>query len=168
MVATNGTSHTTTEYEGVAQRVNERGILFAGRTTWTNVSKFAGAVDLPAAGRRVRVTLDGAGFIRACTLLGDEPEYCEQCGRRCSDRRPCPCHEAPVGCDCAGCFPDDYADTVTHPATAPAQPATPDRETTITRLAVLKAAAQFCQYRPDVTAADVLAIASEWEGWVTR
>jgi hypothetical protein len=44
----------------------------------------------------------------------------------------------------------------------------PDREAVITRLAVLKAAAQFCQYRQDVDDADVLAIAERWEGWILR
>jgi hypothetical protein len=38
----------------------------------------------------------------------------------------------------------------------------------ITRLAVLKAAAQFCQYRQEVSDDDVLAISERWERWVTR
>ena len=46
--------------------------------------------------------------------------------------------------------------------------AAPSKDTTITRLAVLKAAAQFCQYRQDATPDDVLDIASQWETWVTR
>jgi hypothetical protein len=63
MVAVNGT-HSTTELEGVVSRVNERGLLLDGRPSWLNLSKFAGAVTLPDAGARVRLSLDAAGFIR--------------------------------------------------------------------------------------------------------
>ena len=42
------------------------------------------------------------------------------------------------------------------------------RETTITRLACLKAAAEFAAGRADVKSADVLKIAAVWEAWVTR
>jgi hypothetical protein len=63
MVAT-ANGHTTTEYTGKVARVNERGLLFAGESTWRNVSKFAGQVELPSAGETVTVTLDGSGFIR--------------------------------------------------------------------------------------------------------
>jgi len=44
----------------------------------------------------------------------------------------------------------------------------PSKDTTITRLAVLKAAAEFAAGRPDVKSGDVLAIAERWEAWVTR
>jgi len=42
------------------------------------------------------------------------------------------------------------------------------RETAITRLAVLKAAAEFAASRADLKSGDVLRIAESWEGWVTR
>jgi hypothetical protein len=42
------------------------------------------------------------------------------------------------------------------------------RDRTITRLAVLKAAAEFGAARPQPKSGDVLAIASSWEWWVTR
>ncbi len=42
------------------------------------------------------------------------------------------------------------------------------RETTITRLAVLKAAAEFLAPRTDARSADVLKVAERWEAWVTR
>jgi hypothetical protein len=42
------------------------------------------------------------------------------------------------------------------------------RETTITRLACLKAAAEFAASRPDAKSADVLKIAEAWEAWVNR
>ena len=42
------------------------------------------------------------------------------------------------------------------------------RETAITRLAVLKAAAGFAAGRADLKSGDVLAIAERWEAWVTR
>ena len=48
------------------------------------------------------------------------------------------------------------------------QAATRQRETTITRLAVLKAAAEFAAARPQLKSGDVLTIAGSWERWVTR
>lgn len=42
------------------------------------------------------------------------------------------------------------------------------RDATITRLAVLKAAAGFAAGRPDATSADVLRVAEAWEQWVMR
>jgi hypothetical protein len=46
--------------------------------------------------------------------------------------------------------------------------AAPPRNATITRLAVLKAAALFGASRPDLKSADVLAIASKWLAWVEQ
>ena len=46
--------------------------------------------------------------------------------------------------------------------------ANPAKDRTITRLAVLKAAAQFGASRPDLKSADVLRIAASWEAWVNR
>lgn len=43
-----------------------------------------------------------------------------------------------------------------------------DRERTITRLAVLKAAAEFAASRPAASSADVLTVAAAWERWVNR
>jgi len=42
------------------------------------------------------------------------------------------------------------------------------RDRTITRLAVLKAAAEFAASRPESTSTDVLKIAASWEKWVLR
>jgi hypothetical protein len=42
------------------------------------------------------------------------------------------------------------------------------RETAITRLAVLKAAAEFAATRREIKSKDVLAIAAAWENWVCR
>lgn len=42
------------------------------------------------------------------------------------------------------------------------------RETVITRLAVLKAAAEFAAARPQVKSVEVLKIAASWERWVNR
>lgn len=49
---------------------------------------------------------------------------------------------------------------------APIPPST--RETTITRLAVLKAAAEFAASKQESKSADVLKIAACWERWVLR
>jgi len=50
---------------------------------------------------------------------------------------------------------------------APQRPAA-GRKTTITRLAVLKAAAEFLAPRTDAKSADVLRVAERWEAWVRR
>jgi hypothetical protein len=49
---------------------------------------------------------------------------------------------------------------------SPSVPSTKDR--TITRLAVLKAAAEFGAARPSLKSGDVLAIAASWEKWINR
>jgi hypothetical protein len=43
-----------------------------------------------------------------------------------------------------------------------------DKDRTITRLAVLKAAAEFAAARPQVKSGEVLLIAESWERWVLR
>ena len=43
-----------------------------------------------------------------------------------------------------------------------------DRDRTISRLAVLKAAAEFGASRPELKSGDVLRIAESWERWVLR
>jgi len=53
-------------------------------------------------------------------------------------------------------------------ATDPHQTAVAGRETAITRLAVLKAAAAFAASRLELKSGDVLAIAERWEHWVRR
>lgn len=44
----------------------------------------------------------------------------------------------------------------------------PARDRTITRLAVLKAAAEFAAARPQLKSGDVVKIAASWERWITR
>ena len=53
------------------------------------------------------------------------------------------------------------------PATGRQAP-TSDRDRTITRLAVLKAAAEFAAARPQLKSGEVLKIAASWERWVNR
>lgn len=61
------------------------------------------------------------------------------------------------------------APTSAAPTTTPrSSTTTPDRETIITRLAVVKAAAHFVAARPDMGAGEILKIANAMEGWVTR
>ena len=48
------------------------------------------------------------------------------------------------------------------------QAPTGQRDTTITRLAILKAAAEFAAARPQLKSGDVLTIAATWERWVGR
>jgi hypothetical protein len=62
--------------------------------------------------------------------------------------------------------PTDGSDA--SPARSVAHNATSARETTITRLAVLKAAAEYAASKPESKSADVLKIAASWERWVLR
>src|SRR3954452_23985205 len=47
-------------------------------------------------------------------------------------------------------------------------PSPSPKDRTITRLAVLKAAAEFGAARPNLKSGDVLAIAASWERWIMR
>lgn len=60
----NGTD--TEIIEGVVEQANERGVKVAGE--WRNASKFH-PVDLPERGARVRLELDGKGFMRSVQVL---------------------------------------------------------------------------------------------------
>lgn len=66
-------------------------------------------------------------------------------------------------CEPIGSAPDGSAGTP-----PPAAPGGHDRDRTITRLAVLKAAAEFGAARPELKSGDVLTIAESWEIWVLR
>lgn len=57
----------------------------------------------------------------------------------------------------------DLADGQPTPLIAPSQ-----KDTTITRLAILKAAAEFTASKPEAKSTDVLKIAEAWEAWVLR
>ena len=62
----------------------------------------------------------------------------------------------------------DGADIVTPRSAAPAAASGQNKDRTITRLAVLKAAAEYAANKPSSCSADVLAIAAVWEKWVVR
>ena len=125
-MAANGTHETT--LAGRVVSVNEKGLKLDGEDSWRNFSKFAQDLVAPSHGDVVSLTLDKAGFVRACG-------------------------------------PADGSATV--PATASSTaPSVKDR--TITRLAVLKAAAEFAASKPDSTSAAVLRVAEAWEKWVMR
>jgi len=49
-----------------------------------------------------------------------------------------------------------------------ARPTPTEKDRTITRLAVLKAAAEFAAARPQVKSGEVLLIAESWERWILR
>jgi hypothetical protein len=57
-------------------------------------------------------------------------------------------------------------ETMSQPAQSPA--VLSDRDERITRLAVLKAAAEFGASRPDLKSGDVLTIADRWLEWVNQ
>jgi hypothetical protein len=121
MTTTNGTA--TDQVEGLVEAANERGVKVLGE--WRNASKFH-PVDLPDRGARVRLELDGKGFIKTVQVLDAAP---------------------------------------------PAQ-ASANRDSTITRLSVLKSAASFlgamAQVHEDVRSDHVLVLADKWLAWVER
>jgi hypothetical protein len=106
---------------------------------WFNVSKYANPMPaIPPAGTEIDMNLDNSGFVRAITPLGMAADF----------------------------------DGVTPSASAPAPMAPrrylPPRQIVITRLAALKAAAEFLASRPDAKSTDVLRVAEQWEAWANR
>jgi hypothetical protein len=124
--------------------VNERGIRFEGAENWSNISKFAVGIVMPAKGDTVRVTFDRSGFIRA---IG-----------------PADGHSV-AGISSAS---QTTSEITPAPKTAHTALSSQQKDRTITRLAVLKAAAEFAASKPESTSTDVLKIAASWERWVTR
>jgi hypothetical protein len=127
-----------TSITGRVGSVNEKGFRLVGADGWLNYSKFAVGIVAPERGAEVVVTLDKAGFVRAV-------------GPADPSAAPAPLRGANIG----------FADIVRGGSEAPS---TKDR--TITRLAVLKAAAEFGAARPNLRSGEVLAIAASWERWV--
>ena len=64
MTASN--DHIADVVEGIVESANDRGVKVGGE--WRNVSRFH-PVELPDRGVRVRLELDGKGFIRAVHIL---------------------------------------------------------------------------------------------------
>jgi hypothetical protein len=54
------------------QSANEHGVHLVGEDTWRNFSKYASTLATPAQGQRVRLGLDGSGFVRELQVL-DQP-----------------------------------------------------------------------------------------------
>jgi hypothetical protein len=74
-MTTNGTGGSqvrVAEYvEGLVQSVNDRGIHLVGEDAWRNISRYAGTLATPAPGQRVRLGLDGSGFVRELLVVGE-------------------------------------------------------------------------------------------------
>lgn len=64
--------------------------------------------------------------------------------------------------------PVDGSEPVPAKSYAPGASSGQNKDRTITRLAVLKAAAEFGASRPELKSGDVLTIAASWERWVNR
>jgi len=71
MTTTNG-SRVVEHIVGVVQSANEHGVHLVGEDTWRNFSRYAGTLATPAQGQRVRLGLDGSGFVRGLQVL-DQP-----------------------------------------------------------------------------------------------
>ena len=120
--------------------VNPKGVKLDGDDDWFNFSRFARDLVPPMRGQSVTLTLDRQGFVRVCTA-GVTAK---------TDETP--------GVDRA------YG----APPTAKTDETRAAKDRTITRLAVLKAAAEFGASRPSLKSGDVLTIAASWERWVNR
>jgi hypothetical protein len=120
MTTSNG--HVGDQVEGLVETVNDRGIKVGGE--WRNVSRFH-PVDLPDRGARVRLELDGKGFIKSPQVLDQAPSANSS-----------------------------------------------NRDSTITRLSVLKTAANFlgamAQVHEEVRSDHVVVLADKWLAWVER
>jgi hypothetical protein len=125
---------------GVVDRVNPKGLRLRGEGEWRNYSKYADLMDIetPSVGAHVGVDLDSSGFVRAVRLLDEQPQ------------QETPAQERPE---------PEFSRRRENEH--------PDRDTTITRLAVLKAAATVVSSQGG-DASDALAIAELFEAWVNR
>jgi hypothetical protein len=128
----------STTYTGRVVSVNPKGLKLDGHDDWYNVSKFATDVILPERGETVTVVVDGKGFLRAVQPLDGETAT----SGHTDAPRPAQGRSGAVSA--------------------------PDRERTITRLAVLKAAAEYSASKPESKSGDVLKIAESWEKWILR
>jgi len=128
----------STTVTGTVRAVNDRGVKLDPYGEWFNLSKWAEGVVLPERGEHVTLALDKAGFVRAV--------------ERADGQRATNGVTAPSG--------------AAQKLSAPSGSA--DRERTIARLAILKAAAEFGAARPDLKSGDVLKIAELWERWTFR
>ena len=126
-------------FTGRVASVNEKGIRLDGHTDWLNFSKFAEDLVAPDRGQCVTVTVDRQGFIRSVQNAEAGP----------------------------GAVPGQNGRSEPASGQNTAMP-THDRDRTITRLAVLKAAAEYAASKPESKSTDVLKIAESWERWVNR
>lgn len=125
-------------YTGRVVAVNDKGLRLEDHDGWLNFSKFATDLAIPERGTVVTVTTDKSGFLRSVTAVDGSALVPAQNGAL----RPSSAQHAGSGSS--------------------------ERERTISRLAILKAAAEFGASRPDLKSSDVLLIAESWETWVLR
>lgn len=142
MALDHSTTSLSSTFTGRVASVNDRGLRLDGHESWLNVSKF-NPVVLPERGETVTVVVDGKGFLRSVQGVdgGAAPQI-----------SAAPTSPLPVSGGSA----------------VPSAPAATVRDRTITRLAVLKAAAEFAAARPQLKSGEVLKIAASWERWITR
>ncbi len=127
------------QISGTVLRANDRGFVLSGRDGWLNVSHYAAEVRIPEPGAKVRVGLDKAGFVRRIQPAGENV----------SRTGAAPTHA-----------PEDRESPVIVPA---------ERDARIMRQAVLNTAtAILTTHQRPITLADVLTLAGQLEGWVTR
>jgi hypothetical protein len=157
---------------GVVEATNERGIKLGGR--WLNYSQFR-QVPHPDTGQEVEVEVVRDRFINALTVVGGAPDDLvlelegDEAGQPFEGLDVASAGDAPPPAGIA--FPPGGPVSVPAPSVRAryvgSRPS-PDRNTEIRRLALLKAAADFAASRPDLTPDDVLAVARQWESWVVE
>lgn len=154
MTQSNGQTETV---RGLVEQANPKGIKVDGR--WFNFSQYSGDVTRPDVGDEIEMEVAKGKFIDSLSVVGGQ----EMGGND---------------------FGDDFAGFDATPAPPAASRATPrsttpvasrvtapsgeSRNAEIRRLALVKAAADYAARRSDLTPEDVMAIAAQWEGWVTR
>ena len=143
------TDSLSSTFTGLVRSVNEKGLKLDGHESWLNYSKYAVGIVAPERGQTVSVTTDKAGFLRSVTVL-DGPASIAGASDAVAS------HQSSVLSFQSSALKTDNSQLTTR------------REATITRLAVLKAAAEFAAARPSLKSGEVLAIAASWERWVNR
>ena len=155
---------------GIVEAVNEKGIRVAGQ--WCNYSRYA-EVPRPDVGQWVELVVKNR-FITGLKLLGPNgaaplPEPGEDAPRRAAARRTAAPLDTAPDSDAAvpACGPPPWlADGGAPPGAPRPVDGRARREHVISRLAVLKAAADFLARRPDAVPDDVLTVAIQWLVWV--
>jgi len=165
MAMSYGQGGTTEQIRGTVEQANEKGLKIGGR--WFNFSQYSKSTLRPVEGDEVELEVARGKFINDVKITGSG-EGGSGSGSGDVDG---------AGFDFANAEDDPFEQLAARPGSggrgtpAPRQSGTApssgmDRNGEIRRLALIKAAAEYAAGREVLTPDDVLAIATQWEGWV--